>query len=108
MKLGLYSKVVLVAFGFSSLAFGEGTPKLEEHKAKAVRTAEQDILLIEQRKSCIAGAENREAVKACYEKFKSEKNKQRDERKVLKRQQIDSKIKQLEEKKEQLEESDKK
>jgi hypothetical protein len=90
--------LIALSFVVTGLAFAQGN-NFEDHKKKMVEEIEKRINLLQTEKTCIAGASDVNAVKACREAAKKEHEALRSEHKQEKMKHIDEKIKKLEEQK---------
>ncbi len=74
---------------FSLTAFADETEEgagknFEEHKAKMIEGIDKRIAGMNELKSCVSAAKDRDAVKACREKMKDMREDMREERKERK------------------------
>jgi len=98
-------KSFLLVFGLVSVcsAFAqEDASRFEEHKKEVLADMDTRISMIQNEKSCISSASNRDAIKKCREAAKAEHEKFHASRKQESMQRIDDQIKKLEAKKQQM------
>ncbi len=108
MKVSYRVVAGLLMLGFSGMAVAEDGAKFEEHKAQVLRNIDQEISILQEKKSCVSGASNGEAIKACHEKVKAARNQLATQRKEVRAQKIDAQIQKLQEKKTEMQAPSKK
>ena len=91
--------VFSVLMGASPVARAAEGPDFEKHKAEAVTEIDQRIGKLQQMKSCISGASNHEAVKACRADMKEFREEQRSERIEKRKEALENRLNKLNERK---------
>jgi hypothetical protein len=76
--------LTLFAMLFSVTAFAAKGENFEENKAKAIARLDQRISMLQEAKTCISSAADKDALKACHKKHKESRQAFADDRKEKK------------------------